>query len=275
MRLPVFTYHHIGEHPPGCCEGLSISPAVFERQIRWLARHGYHTIRVTDWLAWMQEGKPLPKKPLLLTFDDAYADTAQHALPVLQRHGFSGAIFVVTRLIGKTNEWDEAVGYPPLRIMTAEEIRQWARQGMEFGAHTRTHPDLTQVSPEQLEDEIGGSSADLGELLQTRVLSFAYPYGFFNGAAQQAASRIFDLSFTTEEGINTLGTDPHGLFRVAVLPQDPLVKLGWRARFGFDPVERLRTRYRPWLRHSIIERIRPLIIKTFFGSAEETPPRGG
>jgi peptidoglycan/xylan/chitin deacetylase (PgdA/CDA1 family)/glycosyltransferase involved in cell wall biosynthesis len=266
VRLPVFMYHHIGAPPAGCCEGLSITPEVFEQQIRWLARHGYKTIRIMDWVAWIREGKPLPEKPLLLTFDDAYAETAKYALPVLQRHRFSGVVFVVTGRIGKTNAWDEAVGYPSLRIMTAEEIRHWARQGMEFGAHTRTHADLTKVSPQELEDEIAGSSADLGELLQTRIPSFAYPYGLFNTAAQQAASRLFDLSFTTEEGINTLGTPPHGLLRVPVLPQDPPVKLGWRARFGFDPEERVLARYRPWLR--------PLIIKAFFGSAEENdhPP---
>jgi peptidoglycan/xylan/chitin deacetylase (PgdA/CDA1 family) len=252
MRLPVFMYHHIGENPRVCVSGLSIPADVFERQIRWLARHGYTTIRVTDWAAWIREGKPLPEKPLLLTFDDAYADTARYALPVLQRYGFSGVVFVVTSLIGQTNAWDEAVGRPSLRIMTAEEIRHWARHGMEFGAHTRTHPDLTQVSPQQLEEEIAGSSADLGELLQARVTSFAYPYGFFNAAVQQAVSKVFDLSFTTEEGLNTLGTDPHGQFRVPVWPKDPLVKLGWRARLGYDPVLRLRTRFRPWVRHLII-----------------------
>jgi peptidoglycan/xylan/chitin deacetylase (PgdA/CDA1 family) len=148
--------------------------------------------------------------------------------------------------------------------MTAEEIRHWAGQGMEFGAHTRTHPDLRQVSPQQLEDEIAGSSTDLGALLQARITSFAYPYGFFDAAAQEAAGKVFDLSFTTEEGINTLGTNLHGLFRVGVLPEDPLVKLGWRARWGFDPVERLRYHLR--------SRVRPLIIKVFFGSAEENIP---
>lgn len=272
-RVPVFMYHHIGPYPPGCCEGLSITPEVFERQIRWLARRGFNTIRTADWMAWIREAKPLPTKPLLLTFDDAYADTARHALPVLQRYGFSGVLFVVTTTIGGTNAWDEAVGYPTLRIMTAEEIRYWAGQGIEFGAHTRTHPDLTGVSPEQLEDEIAGSGADLGEILQTRVSTFAYPYGFFNLDAQRAASRAFDLSFTTQEGVNTLDTDPHGLLRATVLPGDGWMKLEWRARFGFDPVKRLRNYYLPGLYDTVASRVRPAIVKACFGSAEENDHR--
>jgi peptidoglycan/xylan/chitin deacetylase (PgdA/CDA1 family)/glycosyltransferase involved in cell wall biosynthesis len=269
MRLPVLMYHRIGEIPHGCVLGLSIPPNVFEHHIRWLARHGYKTIRVADWLAWIREGKSLPPKPLLLTFDDAYADTAQYGLPVLQRYGFSGVVFVVTGVIGQTNKWDEAAGNPSLRMMTAEQIRHWARQGIEFGAHTRTHPDLTIVSSQKLEEEIAGSSADLGELLQTRITSFAYPYGFFNEAAKQVASRVFDLSFTIEQGINTLAADPHAQRRVMVLPDDPLVKLGWRARFGFDPVERLRERFLLLRMH-----IRRVFIKVFFGSTEEiSPPR--
>ena len=266
MRLPVFMYRHIGETPRGWVPGISIPGVVFERQIRWLASRGDKSIQSTDWLAWIRTGKPLPAKPILLTFDDAYADVACYALPVLKRYGFTGLVFVVTSLIGQTNKWDEAAGYPSLAMMTAEQIRYWAQQGIEFGAHTRTHPDLTRVSSQRLEEEIAGSGKDLEELLQTPITSFAYPYGSFNEAAREVAGRVYDLSFTTEEGINTLGTDSHGQLRVIVLPEDPLVKLGWRARFGFDPVERLRARYRPWLR--------PLIIRAFFGSAEEnSPPR--
>jgi peptidoglycan/xylan/chitin deacetylase (PgdA/CDA1 family)/GT2 family glycosyltransferase len=264
LRLPVFMYHHIGETPPGWVPGLSIPPVVFERQIRWLARRGYQSIRSTDWLAWIRTGKPLPDKPILLTFDDAYADIARYALPVLQRYGFTALVFVVTGLMGQTNQWDEAAGYPSLAMMTAEQIRFWAQQGIEFGAHTRSHPDLTRLSSQRLEEEIAGSSKDLEELLHTHITSFAYPYGPFDEAAKEAAGRVFDLSFTTEEGVNTLGTNPHVQRRAWVLPGDSRVTLGWRSRVGFDPVARLHLQ------------VRRLIIKAFFGSAEDRDlPRAG
>ena len=90
-KLPVLMYHHVGPYRPGTYRPITISPERFERQIRWLARRGYAGITPSDWLRWLREGKGLPEKPILLTFDDAYADVAQYALPILKRYGFSAA----------------------------------------------------------------------------------------------------------------------------------------------------------------------------------------
>jgi peptidoglycan/xylan/chitin deacetylase (PgdA/CDA1 family)/GT2 family glycosyltransferase len=263
LRLPVFTYHHIGKTPRGWVPGLSIPVETFERQIGGLARQGYRSIRSADWRDWVRTGKPLLEKPILLTFDDAYADVARYALPVLKRHGFTGLVFVVTGLMGQTNKWDEAAGYPSLAMMTAEEIRSWAQQDMEFGAHSRTHPHLTNVSAQILGDEIAGSGKDLEELLQTPITSFAYPYGSINEGAYEVAAKVYDLAFATDEGVNTLGTDPHLLLRAMVLPEDSRFTLWWRTRKGFDPFARLRLQ------------VRRAVIKAFFGSAEDPAKDAG
>jgi peptidoglycan/xylan/chitin deacetylase (PgdA/CDA1 family) len=229
-------YHHVGEAPSGFCPDLSVPRDLFERQIRWLASHGYTSIRATDWLAWVHEGKPLPAKPILLTFDDGYADMAQCALPILKQYGFGGLVFVVSSFIGHTNQWDEAQGYPSVPLMTAEQIRRWARQGMEFGAHSRTHVDLTRLGPERLEEEVAGSGKELEEILQTRITSFAYPCGLVNAEVRQAVGKGFDLSFTIEEGLNTSATDLLAQRRIMVLPRGSLIRFRWRARYGFDPI---------------------------------------
>jgi peptidoglycan/xylan/chitin deacetylase (PgdA/CDA1 family)/GT2 family glycosyltransferase len=257
LRLPVLTYHHIGETPRGWVPGLSIPPAVFERQIAWLARHGYQSIRSADWRDWVRTGKPLPDKPILLTFDDAYADLARCALPVLKRYGFTGLVFVITGRMGQTVKWEEAAEFPSLALMTAEEIRSWAQQGIEFGAHSRNHPHLTNVSAQILQDEIAGSGKDLEELLQTPITSFAYPYGSIDKGAYEVSGKVYDLAFTTDEGVNTLGTDPHLLLRAMLLPADSRLTLWWRSHMGFDPVARLALH------------VRRVVIKTFFGSAED------
>ena len=107
-KLPVLLYHHVGHFKPGTYRELTVLPEKFERQIRWLARRGYIGVRPADWLNWVRDGKSLPEKPILLTFDDAYADVAEYALPILRKYGFSGAVFVVTERLGGTNTWDEA-----------------------------------------------------------------------------------------------------------------------------------------------------------------------
>jgi glycosyltransferase involved in cell wall biosynthesis/peptidoglycan/xylan/chitin deacetylase (PgdA/CDA1 family) len=245
MRLPVLLYHHVGPLRPGSVPGLSVSPESFERHVHWLARRGYQGICPSDWLRWRREGKGLPDKPVLLTFDDGYADLVEHALPVLRRYGFGAAVYVVTGQLGGTNAWDEAQGFGTLRLMTAEQIRHWATQGIEFGAHGRTHADLTTLSSQDLSEEVVGSGKDLASLLGTRVVSFAYPYGFHNPAVDDCVRKAFDLAFLADdrnEGMNHLITDPYLLLRTTVQATDSVLDLEWRARWGHNPFLDLRAR---------------------------------
>ena len=241
-RYPVIMYHHVGPSRPGTYPDLTVSPEQFERQIRWLAKRGYVGILPSDWLRWRRKGTGLPEKPILLTFDDAYDDTAQFALPILRRYGFGAAVFVVTERLGGTNTWDEADGCGSLQLMTAEQIRSWAEQGIEFGAHSRTHPNLTKLSAAECSAEVAGSKSDLSALLGAPVVSFAYPYGELNDAVCDLVRGEFDLAFGVEEGMNNLRGDPHRIRRAYIGPNDSLTEFGVMVRWG--GLRDLRKRYR-------------------------------
>lgn len=239
MRLPVLLYHHVGPERPGTMLGLTVSPERFERHVRWLSRRGYRGICPTDWLRWRQEGKGLPEKPVLFTFDDGYEDLVEYALPVLRRYGFGAAVYVVTKQLGGTNAWDEARGWGTLRLMTADQIKFWAGQGIEFGAHSRNHADLTSLTEDELAEEVVGSSKDLELLIGTRPVSFAYPYGLRNQKVDDCARGAFDLAFIADdadEGLNYLQTDPHLLLRTMVQSKDSLLALECRTRWGRYPL---------------------------------------
>ena len=256
VRLPVLLYHHVGPLRSGTVPGLNVSPERFERHVRWLARRGYTGICPADWVRWRREGKGLPDKPVLLTFDDGYADLVEHALPVLRRYGFGAAVYVVTGQLGGTNAWDEALGHSTLRLMTADQIRCWASQGIEFGAHSRTHADLTNLSANELSEEVVGSGKDLESILGSRVVSFAYPYGFHNEAVDDCVRRAFDLAFTVDPqipGMNYLATDPHLLQRTMIQVGDSVVDVQCRARWGHSPIQssRSRLRLRSRLKHAV------------------------
>jgi len=169
-KLPILMYHNVGPLPPADPFCLTVGPDQFERQICYLVSHGYQTICPSDWLAARREGTPLPERPVLLTFDDGYADLAHHAFPVLRRHGLKAAAYVVTRRLGLTNTWDEVVGRPTMRLMAADQVCEFAGQGIEFGSHTRTHPRLTSLSEQRLNEEIEGSRDDLRGLLGAEVM---------------------------------------------------------------------------------------------------------
>lgn len=225
-------YHHVGPVRSGTYRDLTVPPERFELQIRWLARRGYAGIKPSDWLNWIRHGRSLPKKPILLTFDDAYADTADYALPILRKYGFSAAVFVVTERLAGTNTWDEAEGRGRLQLMTAEQIRYWARQGIEFGAHSRTHPHLTKLSVSDLAAEVAGSKNDLTALLGYPPVAFAYPYGEYNDAVRDLVQGEFDMAFSVEEGLNYLSGDPHLVRRAYIGPGDSLIEFALSARRG-------------------------------------------
>ena len=247
MRLPVLLYHHVGPEDPRTNRSLTVSPTRFERQIRWLARRGFHGICPADWLRWRSQGKALPDKPVLITFDDGYADLAEHALPVLRRYGFGAAVFVVSGQLGGTNAWDEARGSGTHRLLSEEQICHWARNGIEFGSHSRTHSDLTTLSPEELQVEVLGGKSDLECIVQSRIISFAYPYGHHSENVDEAVQEAFDLAFGIdphERGMNHLLSDPHRMRRTMVQPDDLVMDVACRAIMGYSPLEGLRARLR-------------------------------
>ncbi len=240
LKLPVLLYHHVGPRRPETNAELMASPEQFERQVRWLAEHGYVGIRPSDWLKWCNEGGPLPDRPVLITFDDGYADVAEYALPVLRRYGFSAAVYVVTGQIGGTNTWDRAKGLGPCRLMTADEIRHWAVEGIEFGAHSRTHPNLTTLEGDRLAEEIEGSRDDLARLLGTPPISFAYPHGAYTEPVRARVEQAFGMALSCDEGMNGLATDSHLLRRAEVRPTDSMFDFACRLHFGWLPAPHLR-----------------------------------
>jgi peptidoglycan/xylan/chitin deacetylase (PgdA/CDA1 family) len=244
MCLPVLMYHHVGPLRPSYSRTLSVSPSQFEKQIRFLKRRGYVGIHLSDCVAWLRHGAALPEKAVLLTFDDALADLHEHAFPLLTDYGFGAVVFVVTDCIGKTNIWDQQFGYGHYPCLTAEQIRYWAAKGIDFGSHSRTHPDLRDLDAAQLRDEIAGSRSDLEDVLGAPVVSFAYPYGHFNGAVADCAGQHFDLAFTILEGLNTSQTGHALLHRSIALGTDGPLDLELRVRLGWNPVRRLRERLR-------------------------------
>ncbi len=210
--------------------------------MRCLVSLGYQTIWPSEWIAARFEGKPLPEKPVIVTLDDGYADMVEHAFPVLRRYGLKAAVYVVTKRLGLTNTWDEIDGHRTMRLMSVDQILEWAGHGIEFGSHMRTHPHLSSLSEQQFTDEIEGSRDDLQSLLGTEVLSFAYPYG--DGAEstkiREKLIRTYLLGMTVQEGLNCIETNPYELRRITVQPGDSLANFGRKLRFERSMAARVR-----------------------------------
>jgi len=244
VRLPALLYHRVGNPLAGTYRDLTVRPKRFASRIEWLASRGYVGMRASDWVEWYKTGKQLPAKPVLITIDDGYADLCDYALPILRRFGFSAVVYVVTGYVGDSNRWDQAAGSAALPLMSVEQIRYWAAQGMEFGCHTRTYPVLTALDHREIQREIDGSREDLQQILGVRPASFAFPYGTYSEESTQEALRSFDLLVTCDEGINQLFGTPRMLKRSMVHCDDSLLDVGCRTLLGWNPLERARARIR-------------------------------
>lgn len=233
-RVPVLMYHDIVVSPADALPGaLSVTADAFARQMRWLKQRGYRGITPSQWRDWCQFETPLPDRPIIITFDDGYTTLLANAFPLLQRFQFPATVFVVTREIGGSNTWDRPQ-FPTRALLSADEIRRC--ESIEFAPHSRTHAHLTASPPEQLQEEICGSAADLMQITRTRASCFAYPYGEHNESVRKATKACFPLAFTCEEGLNDLGTDLLSLRRTMVQPGDSLLDFRCRVKFGWNPI---------------------------------------
>jgi peptidoglycan/xylan/chitin deacetylase (PgdA/CDA1 family) len=157
----------------------------------FLHRVGYKVISLAEAYAGLFEGKTLPPRAVVLTFDDGCVNFSEYAWPVLKKFGFPVSMFLVAGMLGKTNSWMEgAAGRVPL--LDADRIRDLRLEGVSFGSHTLNHVNLTRCAPETARREIWESRARLEDLLGEPVLDFCYPFGAHN---QNIAAMVADAGY--------------------------------------------------------------------------------
>lgn len=220
-------YHKIDRLPPGVRYPRNyVLPDQFAAQLAALRRWGYETIAFGDWLAYRRGERVLPRRPIILTFDDGYRSTYQIAWPLLQSHGFSATVFLVSDLIGKTNVWDEDEIQEPL--LDRAEIAELRAAGVEFGSHTRTHAPLTTVSRERAVEELRGSRAALERLLGEPVRVLCYPYGKQTPVTRALARDAgYEAAVIARRRLNSPSSDPLRLTRLRMEPGTGLARLRW------------------------------------------------
>ncbi len=193
--LAILTYHSLDDSG----SVVSVSPRIFAEQMAMLSDAGFHGISMREALAYREAHGRWPENSVVVTFDDGFANFYEVAAPVLARHNFSATVFVISGHVEGVNDWDvPPAGLGAQRMMNWQQVRELSDQGIEVGAHTRTHPDLRRLSATELEDEIAGSCAEISDRTGQPVESFAYPYGYLNRSAEEVVSSTVRSACTTE-----------------------------------------------------------------------------
>ena len=183
IRVPVLMYHEIADASETDSR-LAVSPAAFAAQLGYLRAAGFSAITAAELLggAAGRTGPP-PDRPVVLTFDDGYADFHSRALPLLHRHGFTATLFVTTGWTQDADMRSAAAG----RMLNWDQITEAAAAGVEIAAHTRRHPPLDQLPRPLVREELCTSKQWLEERLGLPVPGLAYPFGYSSAGVRGQA----------------------------------------------------------------------------------------
>jgi peptidoglycan/xylan/chitin deacetylase (PgdA/CDA1 family) len=180
-RVPMVLMYHMVDVLDEDPYDLRVTPDRFAEQMSWLRGQGLRGVSMGELVDAVRSGR---ERGLVgLTFDDGYVGALEHAVPELQRHGFTATMFIVAGQLGGTNAWDAGPVWP---LMTGDQVRQVAAAGMEVGSHTLSHTRLAGMEASQLATEVRQSRAVLEDLLGHPVEGFAYPWGSMDAVARQA-----------------------------------------------------------------------------------------
>jgi len=187
--VPILAYHRLCDRPEPALAKYAVAPAQFARHMRLLHRLGFRTVTLRELVAAFEAGIPIPKKTVVLTFDDGYLDTVQVAAPILRSYGYRATVFAVAGCVGRTAEWDAGSGISATPLATWEQLRALRDAGWEVGFHTVTHPDLTTLPLDRLNAEIVEGLAAFQRALGSPVETLAYPYGSHSPRVVSVARR--------------------------------------------------------------------------------------
>jgi peptidoglycan/xylan/chitin deacetylase (PgdA/CDA1 family) len=209
--VPILMYHRINVASPSAPEvtrRLTVHPAVFARQMRWLRRHDYRTITQRELFEALMCGRRLGRKPIMITFDDGYRDNFFNASPVLARHDMRATAYVIS---GRISGDDPS-------FLKWWQVRALERRGVEIGSHTVSHRNLTSLSNRRAFVQLIRARRVLERRLGHRVPWLAYPFGACDARIERLARRAgYLLAVTTEWGARQSARRPLALPRLRIL----------------------------------------------------------
>ncbi len=217
-KVPILMYHSISNAATAQFKPFAVSPVHFAEQMAYLDAQHYTPITVAQLIASRcLGGDALPQKPVVVTFDDGFADFYTTALPILAQHSFVATLFVTTDFVNATSRWLQKEGEATRPMLTWEQLSELAAYGIECGAHSRSHAQLDILPHAQAKAEIEQSKQCLEEHLGRAITSFAYPFGYQTARIQQLVQAAgFSAACAVKHGMSSAKDDPFALQRLMV-----------------------------------------------------------
>lgn len=223
--VPVLNYHQVEEKNGN---PLTLWPDQFETQMSYLADEGYTTITIDEMMDALENGTPLPDKPVIITFDDGYVDNYEYAYPILKKYGFKATIFLI---------YDFTNAYP--NYLTWDQINEMKESGLiRFESHTMTHANLAELtSTDELRHEIADSHDLLSDKLGYDMHYIAYPGGRVNAEIEEITRAAgYRGGFTVHYGLSTPEEGRYQMDRIPIFGANTHTLTRFKLRLAFAPL---------------------------------------
>ena len=207
----VLTYHSLDRSG----SVISIKPETFREQILWLVESGVAVVPLSELLQLNRSGAE--RAAVALTFDDGFENFLTEAFPLLEEHHLPATVFLVTGYCGRSNDWpSQPTRFGGKRLLAWPRIEQLNRAGIEFGAHTVNHPNLTTLPPGAARGEILDSKKQIEDHIGAAVTSFAYPFGAESAALREVVAEHFTIGCSARLGYLDAGSPAASAERIDV-----------------------------------------------------------
>lgn len=210
VSIPVLMYHSINNTSPNTkSPNTNILPVnQFEEEMKWLKDNKFYTLSMSELINAFNTGKNIPKKAVVLTFDDGYSDFYSNAYPILKKYNFKATNFVIT---GKTDK--------NKTVLTSAMLIELEENNIEIQSHTVSHLEFDKLPYKNQIEELKNSKEFLEKLLNKKVSALCYPSGKYNANTVKAAKEAgYSLAFTTTPGYSKVNDGLYSLHRIRVVP---------------------------------------------------------
>ncbi len=193
-QVPVLCYHQVRDWRASDSKSARdyiIPVQAFKDHMQMLADSGYTAISPDQLYAYLTTGATLPKKPVMIAFDDGNLDQYETAVPIMDKHNFKASFFIMTVAIGRR-------GKQP--YMDKTQLKDLADRGHTIGAHTWDHHNVKKYQGDDWKIQIDEPNAKLASITGKPVRYFAYPFGLWNEAAlPELQKRGYLMSFALSD----------------------------------------------------------------------------
>lgn len=215
-KFPILMYHSISRSSHPRFQQMTVTPEMFDKQMSYLVEYKYTPLTVTQFMQMRGENPGLlPERPVVITFDDGFADFFTEALPILKKYALPATLYISTAFIGGTGRWLRRERETERPMLNWQQVREIHAQGIECGAHTHTHPQLDTVTLSRAKKEIEYSKKLLEDQLGEAVVSFAYPFGYHTARVLRLVQEAgFRSACAVRYALSTENDHPFSLSRL-------------------------------------------------------------